>query len=461
MSNNLPPANHSYRPQSSTPTNPQRTRKLLALSACAFLFATPAAQAATQPEAVKFVPFEQFLNSTRASSAADLMHRPESKVANAPAVEEMRKAILDRYEGVTVSHSFLLDNQHYDCVPVHQQPAFHTYGIKAAAQAPPLELLTQHQPTANASPSAPKSPEVASFDANGNSTRCEANTVPLLRTTLETMSHFKSLNDFYQKKPGNAVHVAQANFATPGGPAHKYSYTYQFVNNLGGNSNLNLWSPYVNTALGEIFSLSQEWYIGGSGAGTQTEEVGWVVYPAMFNGSEQAHFFIFSTADNYASGCWNNTCGDFVQVASSGLLGNSWSAYSSPGGAQYEFAAKYYLYQGNWWLGYGSTWVGYYPGAKYHGGQNSRYAQIIEFGSESVGSWIWPPEGSGAWSSTGWSHAAYQRNLYYINTSGTSLWDSLNSAQPSPACYSITGPYNNTGAWSRYFYEGGPGGFGC
>jgi hypothetical protein len=234
------------------------------------------------------------------------------------------------------------------------------------------------------------------------------------------------------------------------------------VNNLGGNSNLNVWSPYVNTAAGEVFSLSQEWYVGGSGSGTQTEEVGWVVYPGMFNGDEKSHFFIFSTPNNYSTGCWNNTCGDFVQVADSGLLGASFSNYSTAGGAQYDFSAEYYLYQGNWWLGYQGTWVGYYPGSMYNGGQNTKYAQLIEFGTEGVGTTVWPPEGSGAWSSTGFSHAAYQRNLYYISTSGTSYWDSLTAQDPSPSCYSISGPYTSTSSgWTRYFYEGGPGGTKC
>ena len=93
----------------------------------------------------------------------------------------------------------------------------------------------------------------------------------------------------------------------------------------------------MNTSKGEIFSLSQEWYVGGSGTtlpGLQTEEIGWVVYPAMFSNSEKAHFFIFSTADGYnTTGCWNNSCGDFVQVNSFGVyLGSPFSNYSTTGG---------------------------------------------------------------------------------------------------------------------------------
>jgi hypothetical protein len=459
MSKNALPHANSRQSESSTTT----TRKALTIGACAILISSFAAQAFAQTIPARFVPFQNFIENTRTAPASDFLSRAENNVKEPTALEEMRQAILNRYKGVEVSHSFLLDGQHYDCVAVNQQPAFRTYGLKSAAQAPPAELIKHQLPAADENIASAKGLEADQpFDALGNSTRCEENTVPLLRITLETMSRFATLQQFYQKLPGNAVRVAQSHeFADPSVEAHKYSFTYQYVNNLGGNSNLNLWSPYVNTSKGEIFSLSQEWYVGGSGSGTQTEEVGWVVYPAMFNNSEQAHFFIFSTADNYATGCWNNSCGDFVQVADSGLLGNSWGTYSTSGGAQYEMSAEYYLHQGNWWLGYGGTWVGYYPGSKYHGGQNTRYAQIVEFGTEGVGTTIWPPEGSGAFSSRGFGYAAYQRNLFYINTAGTTVWDSLNPDEPSPACYTITGPYTSTGAWTKYFYEGGPGGTGC
>jgi len=99
----------------------------------------------------------------------------------------------------------------------------------------------------------------------------------------------------------------------------------QNVNNWGGNSNNNIWDPYVNTSLGEVFSLSQEWYVGGSGSGTQTRKwAGWSIRHVQ---RRAVHFFIFSHAGQlqqkrHQVNCWNNTCGDFVQVADSGILGN-------------------------------------------------------------------------------------------------------------------------------------------
>ena len=449
-----------------------------------------------QSENARFVRFHDFVENTRTASAQDFLARPDSKVRSAAAFEEMRKSILDRYQGVEIAHSFVMGNNHYDCVPVEQQPALRTYHLNSVADAPPLDLapkaVTAHGNVLPAS----LEPESAIDDA-GNSTHCEAKTVPLLRNTLETMSRFPTLTDFYRKDPGGAIYAAlaharqqapiegqrdgliedqhqleaqgpRAEFLDPTVASHKYSFTYQYVNNHGGNNNNNIWDPYVNTAAGEVFSLSQAWYVGGSGSGLQTEEVGWVVYPAMF-GDERSHFFIFSTPDNYSTSdpshnCWDNTCDDFVQVADSGLLGAYFSTVSSAGGTQYDFSSEYYFYGGNWWLSYQGTWIGYYPGAFYKGGQNTKYAQIIEFGTEGVGTTLWPPEGSGAWPSTGWAHAAYQRNLWYIANSTTyaSYWASLTPDIPSPACYNIAGPYSSTSSgWAVYFYEGGPGGSGC
>ncbi|PYV38521.1 MAG: hypothetical protein DMG06_25510 [Acidobacteria bacterium] len=136
---------------------------------------------------------------------------------------------------------------------------------------------------------------------------------------------------------------------------------------------------------------------------------------------------------------------------------------STIGGTQYELNAQYYLYQGNWWLAINGTWIGYYPGSFYRGGQNSKFAQLIQFGTESLATYpLWPAEGSGIWSNAKYGYAAYQRDLWYYNTSGTKVWNSLTARQDSPSCYTISGPYSSSSSgWARYFYVGGPGGQGC
>ena len=424
-----------------------------------------------QSAPAEFVPFRNFIDQTVTADASDYLSRPDSKVKDAAAFEEMRKHILNMYRDVDVNHSFVQDSAHYDCVPVEQQPAVRRYGIKKIATPPPDSIL--HKTADEASLIAPASQQDSEnpFDAFGNSVHCEDQTIPMRRLTLETMTRFHTLKQFFQKSPNEQVPGQQTKYV-PGGPAHKYSTTYQYVNNLGGNSNLNIWSPYVNTGAGEIFSLSQEWYVGGINTGVppcggvqscsiQTEEVGWVVYPAMF-GDEDSHLFIFSTPNGYATGCWDNTCGDFVQVNGDASIGGRFNPTSSTfGGTQIEFSSEYYLYEGNWWLSYEGKFFGYYPGSMYNGGQNTKHAQEVSYGTEGVGTNVWPPEGSGDWPSKGFGYAAYQRDLFYINTSKAGIWETLTPDISSPKCYSIGGPDSGSGDWTVYFYEGGPGGSGC
>jgi hypothetical protein len=427
------------------------------------------ASAQTQSSVKEFVPFETFLKSAEPSRSVELTPT-RSRVKDGAAFEEMRQHLLTMYRGVEVTHSFVLNSSHFDCVPIGQQPTAKALGLKAIAPAPPRSLLTKPSPVDDraelrAHPASQLSAEKQT-DEFGNSIGCEQNTIPMRRITLEEMTQFPTLREFFQKGPGAAGRPARAARkgvpAETAGAAHKYSLMTQVVDNLGGNSNLNLWSPYVNLYWGEIFSLSQEWYYGGNGSSLQTAEVGWQNYPDKY-GSQDSRLFTYWTADNYnTTGCYNLDCPGFVQVDNSVFLGGSFTSYSTYGGPQYEFSAEYYLYQGNWWLAIQGTWIGYYPGYVYGGGQLSQNAQGIEFGTESVGTTVWPAEGSGYWSTSGWDFAAYQRNLFYIDLSGAGIWDTLTGYDPSPGCYTTSGPFFSTSpSWGVYFYEGGPGGPGC
>jgi len=435
----------------------------------------------------RFVAFQNFVETTREASFGDYAARPESRVKDAAAFEEMRRHVLSMYEGVQVTHSFVLDSDHYDCVPIEQQPSVRLLGLKSIASPPPLTALNR-EPMEDVSAadgliqSATQFGVENSFDEFGNSTACEEDTVSLRRVTLEDMTRFPNLQQFFEKSP---------NEEDPCGaePAdHKYSITCQKVDNLGGNSALNLWAPVVDTS-GDIFSLSQEWYTGGTGTGfpggMQTLEVGWVVWPHRFGDSEDARLFIFSTRDGYRdcgtkdptvcerrTGCWNSSCGDFVQIGQV-ALGGGFTNYSVTDGVQFDFEAEFYIFEKNMWLAINGVWVGYYPESLYCSptacGQLTKHATFMEFGSESYvegsnATTVWPKEGSGEFSKGGFRKAAYQRDLYYLtNTSGGFLWDSLPHTQElSPHCYTITGPtFGTDPGWEVYFYEGGPGGSNC
>ena len=336
------------------------------------------------------VPFKDFIQSVPAADFGKYLTRSTSRVKTAGSFEQMRRHLLNLYQGVEVSHSFLLDSRPFDCVPVAQQPSVRLLGLKSIA--PPPQSAAPGEPQGashlaeESATSAPQLGPAAQVDEFGNSVHCEAHTIPVRRITLEELSRFDTLQQFFEKGPAGAGRpLTQGQAIPPAFAGHKYAYTIQYVNNLGGSSTLNLWRPYVRTNLGQVFSLSQEWYVGGTGANTQTVEGGWQNFPGKY-GTENSVLFIYWTADNYnRTGCYNLDCAAFVQTNNNWYLGGTFSRYSTYGGAQYDFTLKWYLYQGNWWLqlawlNQAAQWVGYYPGSIYRGGQLARNAQLIEYG---------------------------------------------------------------------------------
>jgi hypothetical protein len=239
---------------------------------------------------------------------------------------------------------------------------------------------------------------------------------------------------------------------------HRWAWGEQQVNNNGGDSVLNVWKPDPSPG---VFSLSQHWYVGGSGSNTQTVEGGWQVYPGFY-GTNEPVLFIFFTPDNYSTGCYNLTCSGFVQVDNSWVLGGTLAPVSTDGGTQYIIRMQWQFYQGNWWLfvqGSGNyIAVGYYPGTLFGTGQMATNAQFVKYGGEtdSDNSGNAGQMGSGAFASAGWTHAAYQRTIYYIDIQLTSHWTNLSANQPTSSCYTIDMHNNAGGSWATYFFFGGP-----
>lgn len=457
----------------------------LALAALGALGALAASSGASaQGEGARLVPFAEFRASLEKAELSAFAQRPGVRVRERDSFEGMRRHLLDLYAGMTVVHSFELEGGAYDCVPIEEQPAVRKMHIRQIAKAPPALPATRGEPDKDAIARAARAgghkqaeraqqvAEVVRNDLFGHSTHCEAGAIPMRRVTLEEMTRFPTLRDFLRKGPGETAPPPLGNLKRTDrnippctGPSclHKYSVFDQTVANWGGNSTINVWSPPVNTGAGEDFSLTQHWYVGGSGTslpGLQTVEVGWQNYPNKY-GDQRSRLFIYHTADGYnTTGCYNLDCGDFVQVNGGVYLGGGFTHYSTTGGGQWEFAIQVQFYQGNWWIFYGNTPFGYYPGSQFHGGQLTSNATHVQYGTESTGTTQWPPEGGGALPSLGWAQAAYQHNVFYIDTSAHGIWASLSPWNVAP-CYGLNGPLAGSNDWTVYFYDGGPGGSGC
>jgi hypothetical protein len=423
-----------------------------------------------------FVPFDQFM----ANTASAVQSAATAKVANAADLTEMRQHIMNLYQGVHVTHSFVQGSQILDCIPIDQQPSVRMLSLTTIA-APPAARpdVLPDAPAAGATTVLEQFGEATgssllpttAVDRFGNATSCEDHTVPIQRTTLEQISRFPTLKAFLSKSsdanahlPGQRTSASVLPNAIPASVTHKYNTAYQWVYNLGGNSNLNLWNPYIMRDYGEVFSLSQVWYSGvaADGFSSQTVEAGWQVFPDRL-GDEVAHLFVYFTADGYrTSGCYDHSCPGFVQYSYRVYPGSTFPAYSQYLGNQTEAQVLWEWWYGNWWLNVSGEWVGYYPGYLFGSGEMATHSTMIQYGGEIVADAtrnVYPPMGSGRYAENGWQSAAYQRQIWYFDSGWVSHSPSL-TANPNNTCSvgsSFSGPSAWAAPWGIYFFFGGPG----
>jgi Neprosin len=417
------------------------SKSVFAGAAATMLAIGLAAQPATaQP--FSFVTFDAYLSTVARTHYAS------------QASEQMRDYVLDLYQGVKAEHSYQFDGAYFDCVGIMSQPSVRELGLTKLAT-PPAATAMGKDSTADGAASPLR---LGLVDAFGNAVACGAGTIPMRRLSLDQMTRFPSLQAYLAKSPDGVALEGRSVQANP----HRYAARRQHLTNFGGNSWINLWNPS-----GE-FTLSQQWFATGANATTQSVEGGWVHYPGKFGNN--AVLFIFSTPDGYAHGCYNLECSGFVQTNNNWHLGGAWSAYSTPGGAQWGFQQQWKYFNGNWWLflkGSGTLdAVGYYPGSVFNGGEMSRNASRTTFGGETFTSGTnWPQMGSGAFPG-GYGVAAFHNSVFYLprnESGGTGVWSDLNvNIVTNPNCYRLTyhGSTTAGGDWpgTTYFYYGGPGG---
>jgi hypothetical protein len=435
-------------------------RRALIIAICAM----GSGQAGAQTASGEFVPFDQFMRGLTAARAQQFVGQPQAVVAGPAAFEEMRQHALRLYGGVHVRHSYVYETQYFDCVPINEQPSVRLLGLtNVPMSAPPPAMPPGYAANASAQHATQFDPD-QQVDAFGNSTQCETGTIPMRRVTLQEMTRFGTLRQFFQKGPNGAGEWRSGQ--QPVEATHKYAHATQTIANHGGASNLNLWNPKVNLTRGEIFSLSQHWYVNfTSGGQVQTAELGWQNFPQKY-GVAKSVLFIYWTADSYSqTGCYNLDCSAFVQTNSNVRLGGTFSKYSRPGKTQYDVKLQWQVFAnsgGQWWLYFNDQPVGFYPSSLYQGGPLAASAATIDYGGETVGSTTWPKMGSGKFPAKGMGQAAFQRLIYYVTTGNTAASATLTKQQPSPHCYKIAVHNNSASAKNRtYFLFGGPGGGGC
>jgi hypothetical protein len=374
-----------------------------------------------------------------------------------------------------------------DCVDLYAQPALKQPGMEqhVIEFAPKTFPKTksrrfpasqgEHEQKVEASSEAAVTPPQTIGSPNE---QCPEGSVPLRRVTMETLQRFKTLDDFRKKVPSHIGTVRDFDLDRKGdeqlstddivpprigaSSLHQYAHAYRSVANWGAESVFNLWNPYTERS--SEFSLSQMWVVRGSGSSRETVEAGWQKYKDLY-GDWNARLFIYFTPDNYGSGgCYNLTCGAFVQTNNTVYIGGAFTEYSQLGGAQKTITLLWYKdgTNGHWWLRYGDTWVGYYPRSRFDANGLRDQAAKVDFGGEIIdkrtdGRHTRTDMGSGRWPYEGFGYAAYQRSLKYVDTSNFYREaSSLTATRTDRECYDIS-LHSSSGSWGRYFYFGGSG----
>lgn len=194
----------------------------------------------------------------------------------------MQQYLNDRNDPrIVVESIHVKDGEDIDCIKTEFQHGYDN-PIKSFSNPPPESSVDK---LSNIHPAG----EYKSSQEYGTKTKfCPAGTIPRRRTTLQELTHFRSLDDFFAKIPG--VFGNDSNTSTEGslplraqGPTteHQYAVARQNVTNFGTEAFLNLWNP--STELTNEFSLSQLWDHRGAGANLETVEAGWQVYSDKYS----------------------------------------------------------------------------------------------------------------------------------------------------------------------------------
>jgi hypothetical protein len=133
---------------------------------------------------------EQYAEACRAAAARWGM----SVERVAAEFARMKAHVLSHYVGVQPNHSFVnAAGQTVDCIPFEQQPA-----VRAARRAglPVMPRAATATPAEDASPVPQSRPEAI----------CDADSVPLLRLTLEHLISLGTLDNYFRKTPGPPPH---------------------------------------------------------------------------------------------------------------------------------------------------------------------------------------------------------------------------------------------------------------
>jgi hypothetical protein len=464
--------------------------------------------------AQKFIPFSEFLLSVEKATYKDYASTP---VRDEYAFLEIKEHILNMYGGVTVPanvRSYLTDHGYTDCILYLEQSSIHLLNLTEEEKTPPQDDEDVDLPDLGSATDGVKEQPIAvslfgdpnAVDVFGNPQHCPKGTVPQRRLTLDRITRFGTLYNFFAKVPfnftaawnatdtDNGTVVPKRDVIDPYGFKHLHEVVYDggVETFVGGGSAMNVWKPRAG------FSISQIW-LTNQGL-TQTIESGWVVGHGGPFDDDEPHPFIYYTTGGYAegTGCYNTDCPGFVM--SRGGHNLRWDLALTPstfGGRQYELRLVWKLRSSQWRLYFQrldpitnrlthNHRVGFYPASLFRTGNRElgTHAVYFEVGGE-VAEVQDAPESYGEMGSgrkvtittrpytDNYGRVAYQRAIHKMGDradDATETWDNAmfwpavdNTAERcyNKDYYGLTGFPDAPAGWGSSMFFGGPGGEHC
>ena len=197
----------------------------------------------------RFIPFDEFLEGVKGATFAQWNH---TAVESPDAFNVMKNRILTMYDGIaTINQSFVLDVEYGDCVDVLNQPTLRILGLGHIESEPLNSSFPSLSEGRGEKFEFVESPlKLDLKDRFGNCISCPERTIPFARLTLEKLTAFKTLDDFFAKSEEGSGFASvsrdvpsRRSLVRRDNEAHLHAVGYQWVTNYGGNSWLELWNP--------------------------------------------------------------------------------------------------------------------------------------------------------------------------------------------------------------------------
>lgn len=110
----------------------------------------------------------------------------------------MKNHIVSMYKGVTVKNSFVMENNasHVDCIDMKTQPGLRGGTIASPPKpAPAVQEYSEEQKSKSVEPML----AAEKRDRFGNIMFCDEGFIPMRRITLDDLTRFRTLEDYFNK----------------------------------------------------------------------------------------------------------------------------------------------------------------------------------------------------------------------------------------------------------------------